>query len=137
MLDSQQPDLSRHIARSPDALGLGHHGIGGGHLRGHTGLIRGQAGMRRLDHLMPIMQRFEQGPGDREVVHRREDHQPVKAKKKWNGNATTPVMLCRSSALRWVRLRGRKVKNSLKILRLIIRWVLWLVGDTKLATNAQ
>ncbi|EWS62929.1 hypothetical protein Y695_03839 [Hydrogenophaga sp. T4] len=43
----------------------------------------------------------------------------MKAKKKWNGSATTPVRLCRSSALRWVCFFGRKVKNSRKTLRCI------------------
>lgn len=42
---------------------------------------------------------------------------PGNAKKKWNGSASTPVMLCRSSALRCVVFWGRKVKNSRKILR--------------------
>lgn len=42
---------------------------------------------------------------------------PVKAKKKWKGSATTPVMLCRSSTLRWVAFFGRKVNSSRKILR--------------------
>ncbi|CKR90209.1 Uncharacterised protein [Mycobacterium tuberculosis] len=36
---------------------------------------------------------------------------------KWKGSATTPVRLCRSSVLRCVCLRGRKVKSSRKILR--------------------
>ncbi len=44
---------------------------------------------------------------------------PVNAKKKWKGSATTPVRLCRSSALRCTVLLRRKVKNSRKILRCI------------------
>jgi len=42
---------------------------------------------------------------------------PDSAKMKWNGSATTPVRLCRSSALRWVCFFGRKVNSSRKILR--------------------
>ena len=44
---------------------------------------------------------------------------PVNAKKKWNGKATTPVRLCRSSTLRWACFFGRKVNSSRKILRWI------------------